>query len=105
MSKFDQLLLNNQFESQLDVITMEGSKHFQRNKGPEGLVQLTKVTCLGHPTSSNTNLDQISSSESRPSINFKISTKLKLQNLDQTKLQNLGQDYKQSGNQKSAAKY
>ena len=29
----------------------------------------------GHITSSCTNLDQISSSESRPSINFKISTK------------------------------
>ena len=41
-------------------------KHCQRHNGPEGWV---------HITSSNTNLDQISSSESRPSINFKISTK------------------------------
>ena len=41
-------------------------KHCQRHNGPEGWV---------HITSSNTNLDQISSSESRPSINFKILTK------------------------------
>ena len=41
-------------------------KHCQRHNGPEGWV---------HITSSNTNLDQISSSESRPSINFKITTK------------------------------
>ena len=47
----------------------------QRHNGPEGWVLLTKVTCLGHITSSFTNLDQISSSESRPSINLNISTK------------------------------
>ena len=41
-------------------------KHCQRHNGPEGWV---------HITSSNTNLDQISSSESRSSINFKITTK------------------------------
>ena len=41
-------------------------KHCQRHNGPEGWV---------HIKSSNTNLDQISSSESRPSINFKITTK------------------------------
>ena len=41
-------------------------KHCQRHNGPEGWV---------HITSSNTNLDQISSSESWPSIDFKISTK------------------------------
>ena len=41
-------------------------KHCQRHNGPEGWVLIT---------SSNTNLDQISSSESRPSIIFKISTK------------------------------
>ena len=37
----------------------------------------TKVICLGHFTKhiSNTNLDQISSSEYRPSTNFEISTK------------------------------
>ena len=39
---------------------------FLRHNGPEGWV---------HITSSNTNLDQISSSEPRASINFKISTK------------------------------
>ena len=32
----------------------------------------TKVTCLGHITSSRKNLVQISSSESRPSISFEI---------------------------------
>ena len=50
-------------------------KHCQRYNGTEGCVQLTKVTCLGHITSSKTDLDQISSSEHRRSINFKISTK------------------------------
>ena len=42
---------------------------------PKSWVQLTTVTCLGHITSSNTTLDQISSLEYRSSINFKISTK------------------------------
>ena len=41
-------------------------KHCQRHNGPEGWVLIT---------SSKTNLDQISSSETRPSTNFKISTK------------------------------
>ena len=49
-------------------------KHCQRHNGPEGWVLLTKVTPLGHSTKSYTNLDQ-TSSESRPSTNFKISTK------------------------------
>ena len=44
----------------------DNKKHCQRHNGPEGWVLIT---------SSNTNLDQISSSESRPSIIFKISTK------------------------------
>ena len=35
----------------------------------------TKVTCLGHITSSSTNLDKISPSESPSNINWKISTK------------------------------
>ena len=48
-------------------------KHCQRHNGPEGWV---------HITSSNTNLDQISSSESQSNISLSI--KLKLQNLDQT---------------------
>ena len=49
-------------------------KHCQRHNGPEGWVLLTKVTPLGHITSSYANLDQ-TSSESRPSTNFKTSTK------------------------------
>ena len=49
-------------------------KHCQRHNGPEGWVLLPKVTSLGHITSSYTNLDQ-TFSESRPSTNFKISTK------------------------------
>ena len=40
-----------------------------------GLSVLTKITSSGHIRSCYTNLDQISSLESRPSINFKISTK------------------------------
>ena len=56
-------------------------KHCQRHNGPEGWV---------HITSSYTNLDQISISESRFSINSKsqpnvsLSIKRKLQNFDQT---------------------
>ena len=53
----------------------EGFKHYQRHNGLEGWVLLNKVTYQGHITSFYTNLNQISSSESRPSINFKISTK------------------------------
>ena len=49
-------------------------KHCQRHNGPKGGVLLTKVTSLGHITNYYTNLDQ-TSSESRPSTNFKISTK------------------------------
>ena len=52
---------------------------------------LPKYSSLGHITRSYTNLVLISSSESQPSINFKISTKhqhfdfeLELPNLDQT---------------------
>ena len=33
------------------------NRHCQRYNGPEGCVQLTKVTCLGHITSSKKNLD------------------------------------------------
>ena len=54
----------------------EKCKHCQRHNGPEDWVHLTKVSSWVHFTNSNTNLDQISSSESRPSINFKISTKI-----------------------------
>ena len=77
-------------------------KHCQRHNGPEGRVHLAKVSFWGHITSSNTNLDHISSSESRLSIknlnqtsalnlkfkilakpNFRISTKIQLHNLNQ----------------------
>ena len=47
----------------------------QRTRGLSSAHQSNLCTCVGHITSSNTNLDQISSSESWPSINFKISTK------------------------------
>ena len=58
-------------------------KHCQRHNGPEGWVQLTKVTCLSHITSSRKdldqdylqNLDQASTSKIRPNIS--ISSKLK----------------------------
>ena len=43
--------------------------------------RVTKVTFLGYITSSYINLDQISSSESRPSNSSKIQTKLQLQYL------------------------
>ena len=67
-------------------------KHCQRHNGPEGWVLITKVSYLGHITSSQTNLDQISSSkswpniasESRPRIIFIIATKGQQQNIDLT---------------------
>ena len=70
------------FSSRLDVRDWIGEvltlvsrhKHCQRHNGPEGWVLLTKITSLGHITNSYTNHDQ-TSSESRPSTNFKISTK------------------------------
>ena len=68
-------------------------KHYQRHNGPEGWVRLIN----SHITSSNTKFDQISSSEYWPSTNFEISTsanisistKLKIQDIDQTWLRNL----------------
>ena len=45
-------------------------KHCQRHNGPEGQVLLTKVTSWDQITSSYTNLDKISSSDSRPSITW-----------------------------------
>ena len=64
------------------------TKHCQRHNGSEGWVHLIKVTSWGHITISDTNLDQISSSESRLknqllnqtsaspiNLKFKISTK------------------------------
>ena len=66
-------------ESILDVIKYPAlilkEKHCQRHSRPEGWVLVTKVKSLGHITSSQTNLDQISSSRSRPSSNFNPSTK------------------------------
>ena len=56
-------------EVRVTYISQSFIKHFQRHNGPE--------RCLGHFTKhiSNTNFDQISSSEYRPSTNFNISTK------------------------------
>ena len=68
-------------DTKIKYFKLNKQKHCQRHNGPEGWV---------HITSSNTNLDHLSSSESRhgstsksqPNINLSI--KLKLQNLDQT---------------------
>ena len=80
-------------------------KHCQRHNEPEDWVFL--VTSLGHITSFYTNLqnfDHVPTSKSQPNIS--ISTKLKLQNIDQTLLQNLDQDSTWYNlNQTSAAKY
>ena len=81
-------LASHRYEGE-DVTSFIKIKHCQRHNGPEGWVLIT---------SSNTNLDQISSSESWPSINqtsasrlnlkFKIlsriSTKIQLHNLYKT---------------------
>ena len=65
-------------------------EHYQRHNGPKGWVLLTKVTSLGYITSSYTNLlDQASTSKSQPNISistrpsFRISTKIRLHNLNQ----------------------
>ena len=87
-------------QTELTFFAWMKPKHCQRHNGPEDWVHLTKVTSWGHITNSNTNLDQISSSEYWPSTNFKISTsanisistKLKIQDIDQTWIQNLDQD-------------
>ena len=80
-----QMFINQLFSTSTTVVTIlsfknlakkskHQNKHCQRHNGPEGWVLLTKVTSLGHITSSYTNLDQ-TFSESRPSTNFKISNK------------------------------
>ena len=63
---------------------------WQRHNRPKGWVLLTKVTSLGHITSSYTNLfDQASTSKSQPNISistrpsYRISTKIRLHNLNQ----------------------
>ena len=73
------------------------NKHCLRHNGPEGWVLPTKVTYFSHITRSNTIFDQISSPEYWPSTNFNIltsanistSSKLKIQDIDQTWLRNL----------------
>ena len=81
-------------------------KHCQRHNGPEGCVLLTKVTSLRHISNSYTNLDQ-TSSESRPSTNFKISTKHQHINkiLTKSSFRILTNIQFRNLNQTSAAKY
>ena len=57
-------------------------KHCQRYNGTEGCVQLTKVTCLGHIKSSDTNLDQESTLKSQPNISINLKVLTKHQHLD-----------------------
>ena len=89
-------------ESRFQCTPTDQLKHWQRHNGPEGWVQLTKVQ-----TSSNTNLDQISSLKSqtwasRLNLKFKIlnkpsiriSTKNQLQNLNQTSAYRLNLKFK-----------
>ena len=72
-------------------------KHCQRHNGPEDWVHLTKVTSWGHITNSNTNLDQISFSESRliskSQPNITISTILKLKILTKPCAQSLNKSF------------
>ena len=87
----DVLFYQSKFHHRMTVEEPE-IKHCQRHNGPKGWVQLTKVTYSSHITSSNTKFDQISSSEYWPSTSFEISTsanmsistKLKIQDIDQT---------------------
>ena len=73
-------------------------KHCQRHNGPEGWVHLSKVTYWVISQIQTQilfklhlqNLDQAFTSKSTPNIT--TSTKLKIQNIDQTLLQHLNQD-------------
>ena len=82
--------LNNIFAIRSFFCPTFSKKHCQRHNGPEGWVLITKVSYLGHITSSQKilirfhlhNLGQAAASKPEP--NFSIWTKLKLQNLNQT---------------------
>ena len=56
-------------------VIVEKEETLPKAQRTRGLSSAYQSTCLGHITSSITDLDQISSSESLPSINFKILTK------------------------------
>ena len=56
-------------------------KHCQRHNGPEGWVHITSCTQILIKFHLQ-NLEQVSTSKSQPNMN--ISTKVKLQNIDQT---------------------
>ena len=71
----DALRLNQGFWSSKGELHNVKLKHCQRHNRPNGWV---------HITSCYTNLDQISSSEYRPNINFRILTKIQLYNLNKT---------------------
>ena len=57
------------------LIKVIPSKTLPKAQRTRGLSSSFQSNLLGHITSSNTNLDQTSSSKSQPSIYFKISTK------------------------------
>ena len=82
--------LSQLFTSNSTIISHHEDLTSQRHNGPKGWVLLTKVTSLGYITSSYTNLlDQASTSKSQPNISiltrpsFRISTKIRLHNLNQ----------------------
>ena len=94
------IIIHPSSSSLIPPLLFSFKKHCQRHNGRGGWVLLTKVTYFSHITSSNTKFDQISSWECWPSTKFKISTsaninistKLKIQDIVQTWLQNLDQD-------------
>ena len=59
----------------LHLISRIISKTLSKAQRTRGLRSAYQSNLMGHITSSNTNLDQTSSSKSRPSIHFKIHTK------------------------------
>ena len=67
-------------------------KHCQRHNGPEGWVLLTKVTYFSHIKRSNTKYWPSTNFKISTLANISISTKLKIQDIDQTWPQNLDQD-------------
>ena len=69
------VIFTHQFNLFSPFIRTLDNKTLPKAQRTRGLSSSFQSNLLGHITSSNTNLDQTSSSKSRPSIHFKIHTK------------------------------
>ena len=98
------IIIHPSSSSLIPPLLFSFKKHCQRHNGPGGWVVLTKVTSLGHITSSYPNLDQtsleswlstnfkpIQTSAFRQNLNLKILTKYNFRILTTTELHNHNQ--------------